>query len=111
VVTDEQVPCYGFPSARMEPEQILSRSGDRYQARRAAIASMLPAGTLAGGADLKLGNVTSLAPQLSSGEWLNSLRRPTAKAFLTMCGDAHLRGCFDVVARCADSSRFRRMSR
>ena len=41
-------------------------------------------------ADLKLGKVKSLVPQLSNGEWLLSLPGPDRqKAFLTMCVGCH----------------------
>jgi virginiamycin B lyase len=88
VVTDEQG-RYGFPSARMEPgKYIISIRAIGYKLDGGKSIDV-PAGN-AGRADLKLGKVKSLAPQLSSGEWLNSL--PAAdkqKAFLTMCVGCH----------------------
>jgi len=88
VVTDEQG-RYSFPAARMEP--------GRYTISTRAIGYRLngpktvdvPAGTAAN-ADLKLGKVKSLVPQLSNGEWLLSLPgTDRQKAFLTMCVGCH----------------------
>jgi virginiamycin B lyase len=88
VVTDEQG-RYSFPSARMEPgKYTISIRAIGYKLDGGKSVDV-PAGNAAT-ADLKLGKVKSLVPQLSSGEWLNSL--PGAdkqKAFLTMCVGCH----------------------
>jgi virginiamycin B lyase len=88
VVTDEQG-RYSFPSARMEPgKYTISIRAIGYKLDGGKSVDV-PAGAAAT-ADLKLGKVKSLVPQLSSGEWLNSL--PGAdkqKAFLTMCVGCH----------------------
>src|ERR1700694_1438733 len=74
VVTDEQG-RYSFPSASMEP--------GKYTISIRAIGYKLDGGKSVdvpvgngGTADLKLSKVKSLVPQLSSGEWLNSLPGP-----------------------------------
>ena len=83
VVTDERG-RYSFPAARVEPGKYtitIRAIGYRLEGPKAV---EVPAGST-GTADLKLGKVKSLVPQLSSGEWLLSL--PGAdkqKAFLTM---------------------------
>jgi streptogramin lyase len=88
VVTDAQG-RYSFPAARMEPGKytIAIRSiGYKLDSPKTVD---VPAGN-SGTADLKLGKVKSLVPQLSNGEWLLSL--PGAdrqKAFLTMCVGCH----------------------
>jgi virginiamycin B lyase len=88
VVTDERG-RYSFPAARVEPGKYtitIRAIGYRLEGPKAV---EVPAGST-GTADLKLGKVKSLVPQLSSGEWLLSL--PGAdkqKAFLTMCVGCH----------------------
>ena len=88
VVTDEQG-RYAFPAARMEPGKYtlaIRAIGYRLDGPKTVD---VPAGSAAN-ADLKLGKVKSLVPQLSNGEWLLSL--PGAdrqKAFLTMCVGCH----------------------
>ena len=88
VVTDEQG-RYAIPAARMEPGKYtlaIRAIGYRLDGPKTVD---VPAGSAAN-ADLKLGKVKSLVPQLSNGEWLLSL--PGAdrqKAFLTMCVGCH----------------------
>src|SRR5712691_11324922 len=88
VVTDAQG-RYSFPAARMEPgKYTISIRAIGYKLDGAKTVEV-PAGN-AGTADLKLSNVKSLVPQLSSGEWLQSLPGPDKqKAFLTMCVGCH----------------------
>ncbi len=88
VVTDAQG-RYSFPAARMEPgKYTISIRAIGYKLDGAKSVEV-PAGN-AGTADLKLSNVKSLVPQLSSGEWLQSLPGPDKqKAFLTMCVGCH----------------------
>jgi virginiamycin B lyase len=88
VVTDAQG-RFSFPSARMEPGKYTIAIRAIGYKLDGAKSIDVPAGN-AGTADLKLSKVKSLVPQLSSGEWLNSL--PAAdnkKAFLTMCVGCH----------------------
>ena len=88
VVTDEQG-RYAVPAARMEPGKYtlaIRAIGYRLDGPKTI---EVPAGSAAN-ADLKLGKVKTLVPQLSNGEWLLSL--PGAdrqKAFLTMCVGCH----------------------
>ena len=88
VVTDAQG-RYSFPAARMEPGKYtiaIRAVGYKLDSPKTVD---VPAGN-SGTADLKLGKVKSLVPQLSNGEWLLSL--PGAdrqKAFLTMCVGCH----------------------
>jgi virginiamycin B lyase len=88
VVTDEQG-RYSFPSARMEPgKYTISIRAIGYKLDGGKSVDVPPGD--AATADLKLGKVKSLVPQLSSGEWLNSLPGPDRqKAFLTMCVGCH----------------------
>jgi virginiamycin B lyase len=88
VVTDAQG-RYGFPSARMEAgKYTISIRAIGYKLAESKSVEV-PAGSAAT-ADLKLSKVKSLVPQLSSGEWLNSLPAPDSrKAFLTMCVGCH----------------------
>jgi virginiamycin B lyase len=88
VVTDAQG-RYGFPSERMAPgKYAISIRAIGYKLDGTKTVDV-PAGN-AGTADLKLSKVKSLVPQLSSGEWLNSLPGPDKqKAFLTMCVGCH----------------------
>jgi virginiamycin B lyase len=88
VVTDAQG-RYSFPAARLQPGKYsISIRAIGYKLDGTKTVDV-PAGGSAD-ADLKLGKVKSLVPQLSSGEWLLSL--PGAdkqKAFLTMCVGCH----------------------
>jgi streptogramin lyase len=88
VVTDAQG-RYSFPAARMEPgKYTIAIRAIGYKVDSPKTVDV-PAGN-SGTADLKLGKVKSLVPQLSNGEWLLSL--PGAdrqKAFLTMCVGCH----------------------
>jgi virginiamycin B lyase len=88
VVTDAQG-RYSFPAARMEPgKYTISIRAIGYKLDGAKSVEV-PAGN-AGTADLKLSKAKSLVPQLSSGEWLQSLPGPDKqKAFLTMCVGCH----------------------
>jgi virginiamycin B lyase len=88
VVTDAQG-RYSFPAARIEPgKYTISIRAVGYKLDSAKTVDV-PAGG-AGTADLKLGKVKSLVPQLSNGEWLLSLPAPDKqKAFLTMCVGCH----------------------
>src|SRR5262245_16417312 len=88
VVTDAQG-RYSFPAARMEPgKYTISIRAIGYWLDGPKTADV-PAGN-SGTADLKLGKVKSLVPQLSNGEWLLSLPGPDKqKAFLTMCVGCH----------------------
>ena len=88
VVTDEQG-RYSFPAARMEAgKYTISIRAIGYKLEGLKTVEV-PTGSTAT-ADLKLGKVKSLVPQLSNAEWLLSL--PGAdkqKAFLTMCVGCH----------------------
>ena len=88
VATDAQG-RYSFPSARMEPgKYTISIRAIGYKLDGGKSIEV-PAGS-ARTADLKLSRVKNLVPQLSSGEWLNSLPAPdNKKAFLTMCVGCH----------------------
>jgi streptogramin lyase len=88
VVTDAQG-RYSFPAARVQPgKYTISIRAVGYKLDSAKTVD-LPAGG-AGTADLKLGKVKTLVPQLSNGEWLLSLPAPDKqKAFLTMCVGCH----------------------
>src|SRR5499426_4631549 len=88
VVTDAQG-RYSFPAARMEPgKYTISIRAVGYKLDSAKTLDV-PAGST-GAADLKLGKVKTLVPQLSNGEWLLSLPVPDKqKAFLTMCVGCH----------------------
>jgi virginiamycin B lyase len=88
VVTDAQG-RYSFPAARIEPgKYTISIRAVGYKLDSAKTVDV-PAGG-AGTADLKLGKVKTLVPQLSNGEWLLSLPAPDKqKAFLTMCVGCH----------------------
>jgi streptogramin lyase len=88
VVTDAQG-RYSFPAARIEPgKYTISIRAVGYKLDSAKTVDV-PAGG-AGAADLKLGKVKTLVPQLSNGEWLLSLPAPDKqKAFLTMCVGCH----------------------
>jgi streptogramin lyase len=87
VVTDA-LGRYSFPAERLDP--------GRYTIAIRAIGYKLDGPktievpTAGAGADLKLGKVKSLVPQLSSGEWLLSLPgSDRQKAFLTQCVGCH----------------------
>jgi len=88
MVTDEQG-RYSFPAARMEAgKYTISIRAIGYKLDGPKTVDV-PSGSPAT-ADLKLGKVKSLVPQLSNAEWLLSL--PGAdkqKAFLTMCVGCH----------------------
>ena len=88
MVTDEQG-RYSFPAARMEAgKYTISIRAIGYKLEGLKTVEV-PTGSTAT-ADLKLGKVKSLVPQLSNAEWLLSL--PGAdkqKAFLTMCVGCH----------------------
>jgi virginiamycin B lyase len=88
VVTDAQG-RYSFPAARIDPgKYTISIRAVGYKLDGPKTVDV-PAGTI-GTADLKLGKVKNLVPQLSNGEWLLSL--PGAdkqKAFLTLCVGCH----------------------
>ena len=88
VVTDERG-RYSFPAARMEAgKYTISIRAIGYKLDGPKTVDV-PAGTAAS-ADLKLGKVKSLVPQLSNGEWLLSLPgSDRQKAFLTMCVGCH----------------------
>jgi virginiamycin B lyase len=88
VVTDAQG-RYSFPAARMQPgKYTISIRAVGYKLDSAKTVDVSPGG--AGSADLKLGKVKTLVPQLSNGEWLLSLPGPDKqKAFLTMCVGCH----------------------
>jgi len=88
VVTDAQG-RYSFPAARMQPgKYTISIRAVGYKLESVKTVDV-PAGG-AGTADLKLGKVKTLVPQLSNGEWLLSLPGPDKqKAFLTMCVGCH----------------------
>jgi streptogramin lyase len=87
VVTDAQG-RYSFPAARMQPgKYTISIRAVGYKLDGAKTVDV-PAG--GGSADLKLGKVKTLVPQLSNGEWLLSLpASDKQKAFLTMCVGCH----------------------
>src|SRR5262252_9155561 len=87
VVTDAQG-RYGFPAARLSPgKYTISIRAIGYKLDSAKTVEVPAGGTTA---DLKLGKVKNLVPQLSSGEWLASLPAPDKqKAFLTMCVGCH----------------------
>jgi hypothetical protein len=87
VVTDAQG-RYGFPTARMEPgKYTISIRAVGYKLDSAKTVDVPAGGSTA---DLKLGKVKTLVPQLSNGEWLLSLPAPDKqKAFLTMCVGCH----------------------
>ena len=80
---------YSFPADRLEPGHYtisIRAIGYKLDGPKAADVAAGSTSTT----DLKLGSVKSLAPQLSSGEWLNSLPgEPKQKAFLTMCVGCH----------------------
>jgi virginiamycin B lyase len=88
VVTDAQG-HYSFPAARIEPgKYTISIRAVGYKLDSAKTVDVPAGGT--GAADLKLGKVKTLVPQLSNGEWLLSLPVPDKqKAFLTMCVGCH----------------------
>jgi streptogramin lyase len=88
VVTDAQG-RYSFPAARMQPgKYTISIRAVGYKLDSAKTVDVPAGGT--GAADLKLGKVKTLVPQLSNGEWLLSLPGPDKqKAFLTMCVGCH----------------------
>ena len=88
VVTDAQG-RYSFPAARIEPgKYTISIRAVGYKLDSAKTVDVPPGG--AGSADLKIGKVKTLVPQLSNGEWLLSLPAPDKqKAFLTMCVGCH----------------------
>jgi streptogramin lyase len=88
VVTDAQG-RYSFAATRMEPgKYTISVRAIGYRLDGPKTVDV-PAGN-SGTADLKLGKVKSLVPQLSNGEWLLSLPGPDKqKAFLTMCVGCH----------------------
>jgi virginiamycin B lyase len=88
VVTDAQG-RYSFPAARMQPgKYTISIRAVGYKLDSAKTVDVPASGT--GSADLKLGKVKTLVPQLSNGEWLLSLPGPDKqKAFLTMCVGCH----------------------
>jgi virginiamycin B lyase len=88
VVTDAQG-RYSFPAARMQPgKYTISIRAVGYKLDSAKTVDVPAGGT--GSADLKLGKVKTLVPQLSNGEWLLSLPGPDKqKAFLTMCVGCH----------------------
>jgi streptogramin lyase len=88
VVTDAQG-RYSFPAARMQPgKYTISIRAVGYKLDSAKTVDVPTGGT--GAADLKLGKVKTLVPQLSNGEWLLSLPGPDKqKAFLTMCVGCH----------------------
>jgi virginiamycin B lyase len=88
VVTDTQG-RYSFPAARMQPgKYTISIRAVGYKLDSAKTVDVPAGGT--GAADLKLGKVKTLVPQLSNGEWLLSLPGPDKqKAFLTMCVGCH----------------------
>src|SRR5262245_40192945 len=88
VVTDAQG-RYSFPAERMEAGKYtlsIRAVGYRLEGPRTID---VPVGNGAT-ADLKLGKVKTLVPQLSNGEWLLSLPGPDRqRAFLTMCVGCH----------------------
>jgi virginiamycin B lyase len=88
VVSDDKG-RYSFPADRLEPGHYavaIRAIGYKLDGPKAVD---LTAGATAT-ADLKLSTVKNLAPQLSSGEWLDSLPgEPKQKAFLTMCVGCH----------------------
>jgi virginiamycin B lyase len=88
VVSDAQG-RYSFPAARMQPgKYTISIRAVGYKLDSAKTVDVPASGT--GSADLKLGKVKTLVPQLSNGEWLLSLPGPDKqKAFLTMCVGCH----------------------
>src|SRR5215470_5104115 len=88
VVTNAQG-RYSFPAERIAPgKYTISIRAIGYKFDGAKTVEV-PAGGSAT-ADLKLGKVKNLVPQLSSGEWLASLPAPDKqKAFLTMCVGCH----------------------
>ena len=88
VVTNEQG-RYSFPAERMPPgKYTISIRAIGYKLDGAKTVEVSAAG--AATADLKLGKVKNLVPQVSSGEWLASLPAPDKqKAFLTMCVGCH----------------------
>lgn len=88
VVTDARG-RYSFPAARMQPgKYTISIRAVGYKLDSAKTVDVPAGGT--GAADLKLGKVKTLVPQLSNGEWLLSLPAPDKqKAFLTMCVGCH----------------------
>src|ERR1044071_5875144 len=76
---------YSFPSERMQPgSYAISIRAIGYKLDGPKTVDVTAGG--AATADLKLGKVKSLVPQLSNGEWLASLPAPDKqKAFLTQC--------------------------
>lgn len=88
VVSNEQG-HYSFPADRLEPGHYaisIRAIGYKLDGPKAADVAAGQATT----ADLKLSTAKNLVPQLSSGEWLNSLPgEPKQKAFLTMCVGCH----------------------
>jgi streptogramin lyase len=88
VATDAQG-RYSFPAARLQPgKYTISIRAVGYKLDGAKTIDVPADGSAS--ADLKLGKVKSLVPQLSNGEWLLSL--PGAdkqKAFLTQCVGCH----------------------
>src|SRR5215470_5060810 len=87
VVTNAQG-RYSFPVERIAPgKYTISIRAIGYKLDGAKTVEVPAGGTTA---DLKLGKVKNLVPQLSSGEWLASLPAPDKqKAFLTMCVGCH----------------------
>jgi streptogramin lyase len=80
---------YSFPSERMQPgSYAISIRAIGYKLDGPKTVDVTAGG--AATADLKLGKVKSLVPQLSNGEWLASLPAPDKqKAFLTQCVGCH----------------------
>jgi virginiamycin B lyase len=88
VVSDDKG-HYAFPADRLEPGHYsiaIRAVGYKLDGpKQVEVAAGAPTT-----ADLKLGTVKNLVPQLSSGEWLDSLPgEPKQKAFLTMCVGCH----------------------
>ncbi len=88
VVTDDKG-HYAFPANRLEAGHYtisIRAIGYKLDGPKSADVAAGASAT----ADLKLSAVKSLVPQLSSGEWLDSLPgEPKQKAFLTMCVGCH----------------------
>ena len=86
VVSDDKG-RYSFPADRLEPGRYtISIRAIGYKLDGPKTADVA-AGTTAT-ADLKLGAVKNLVPQLSSGEWLNSLPGSTSKRHSSPCASA-----------------------
>jgi streptogramin lyase len=88
VVTDDKG-HYSFPADRLEPgNYAISIRAIGYKLDGPKTAEITPGATAI--ANLKLSAARNLVPQLSSGEWLNSLPgEDKQKAFLTMCVGCH----------------------